>query len=573
MELVGRLLMLGAVAWAAMAAQGVVAQPQGEGGALGFCGRPYDTAVDAPYAIQGTWMYSRPACEWQNALEAFHRIGGTTVLQFGPSLRRFSPADPGQIATCTVGSRSCIEDAIDEIGASRISNWLSYEFGEHYGDAIACPSGLDKKIQVVTGNGVRTFWRIVLPHYGQSPCSYSSGTFDVLFVYYDEAETESVGSMLTVADALGMDAFLAAPAFPVLEGGHWDVDRDLIHSHHDWARRVYADWNSRHAGHPSFKGMYQSYELPVGSGYGSIYGLYQVDAQSFHLAHPAKKYAISPYLLLRRASTTPHTVAEAVTRFRQFAERGVDIVAPQDGRGTSLGAHYWPYQAGELVSTVDPVLGDFSLVDGSSTFSQQYVASARDVFRALANERTLLSQEGTNVELWANVEAFEQDNENPSFVACTGDLSQTSKSRMDRAITFVGGTADRVISFMYDPLFLCDNRFGTSLLQAIRNDYERPVVMDAFFWDSPGNGVAVRGHRLAWGTEFMVTWYDANWNVHSQQIAPGWVAPSNTLGELDVVWLPFDRSSLASDFFIHISASLPVAGGTKTAYEMFSFKY
>lgn len=549
-----------------------VAQPQNSN-PVGYCGRPYDATTDAPYAIQGTWMYSRSPCEWQNALEAFHRIGGTSVLQFGPSLRRFSPATPGEIATCTVGTRTCIEDAIHDIGANRIRNWLSYEFGEHYGSAISCPSGLDKKIQVTTGNVPRTFWRIVLPVDRNSPCDYSGNKFDVLFVYYDETPTESVRAMLTVADALGMDAFLAAPAFPAKEGAPWDTDQSMLNVHRNWSRRVYADWNARHSGHPSFKGMYQSFELPVGSDHEPLYHEYQADAGYFHFANPGKKYAISPYLLLRRASTTPHTVAEAVAGFRKLALGGVDVIAPQDGRGTGLGAHFWSYQANTTVASVDPGLGDFPLLDGNQTFSQQYVASARDVFRALANERTLLSQQGTTVELWANVEAFEGDTESLAFVSCAGNLSQTSKPRMDRAVTFVGGTADRIISFMYDPLFLCDNRFGVSLRQAIRDDYERPIVMDAFFWNSPGNGMAIRGHRLAWGTQFTVTWYDANWNLHSQEIAPGWVAPSSAPGELDVIWLPFDRSSLANGFFIHINASASTATGTKAAHETFSLKY
>ncbi|MGG6345161.1 DUF4434 domain-containing protein [Stenotrophomonas indicatrix] len=542
---------------------------------IGYCGTQYDTAVTADYPIRGTWMYQRSACSWQTTLQDFHRTGGTTVLNFAPHLKRH--ADP---ATVAVGCRtstgaSCVQQALQEIGSTRIRGWLSYDFNEHYGPAIACPSGLDRRIEAVVDGTPRVFWRIVLPHDGQAPCDYSSGTFDVLFVQYDSNAIESTTAMLTVADHLDMEVYLGAPAFPIVTGQEWMIDAEMLPSHRDWARRVYADWQERHAGHRSFRGAYQTYEALLGTTYTASDNEYGLDASAFRSLIPNGKYVVSPYLfLLKDGGGNTQTVEQTVNGFRRLANAGVDIIAPQDGRGTGNAAYYWPGQETQFIGAVDPALGDYPRVDANRSFSSQYTGSIRDVFSALNSAKSELNQGGRRVDLWANLEAFEEDTDSPNYTGCSFvSLSRTTKARMDRALTFVTSRADRVISFMYDPLFTCSERFGLPLSEAIAADHDRPVVTDAFFWDSPTTGLVVNGHGISSGTEFQITWYDSKWQVQTQRFAPGWIYPGGAGGGLDSVWIPFQRSNLAPGFFLYVGALKSTPSGIKSTTENFSMSY
>ncbi|HDS1301584.1 MULTISPECIES: DUF4434 domain-containing protein [Stenotrophomonas maltophilia group] len=543
--------------------------------AVGYCGTPYDKAVTTEYPIRGTWMYARSACGWQTSLQDFHRMGGTTVLNFGPHLKRHTDPSTVAIGCTTAEGTSCVQQARQEIGTGRIRNWLSYEFNEHYGSAIACPGGFDRKIETVVDGVPRVFWRIVLPHDGQAACDYSSGSFDVLFVQYDANAIESTTAMLTVADHLGMEVYLGAPAFPVVTGQEWQIDAAMLSSHRDWARRVYADWATRHAGHSSFRGAYQSYEVLLGSTYTASDTEYGQDAGLFRNLNPGRKYAISPYLfLLKDGRGNTQTVEQTVSGFRRLATAGVDIIAPQDGRGTGNAAYYWPGQATQLVGAVDPRLGLYPRVDASRSFSSQYGGSIRDVFNALGEAKSEFNQGNRRVELWANIEAFEEDTESPDYAGCSYiSLSRTTKERMDRALTFVAGRVDKVISFMYDPLFTCTDRFGLPLHQAIAADHDRPVITDAFFWDAPSTGMVVNGHGIGAGTELQITWYDSNWQLQTQRLSPGWIYPGGAGAGLDSIWIPFQRSDLAPGFFIYIGAVKSTQSGTKSTTENFSLGY
>jgi len=215
----------------------------------GACGRPYDTAVTSPYPIQATWMYGRNACEWQDALEAFHRQGGESVWQFGPSFEVHTAAEiraDQDFAACTQGGTHCVDSALADLTAANpanhVANWLTYHFGDNYSNAIlACPS-LDRKI--IVGN--RTYWRVVLPHSAsQTPCDFSGGTFDVLFTWHEGPDTKA--PLLRAADGLGMQVLLGMPAAPPVENQTWNVSTALRPAFLEWSRRVLADYAQRHA--------------------------------------------------------------------------------------------------------------------------------------------------------------------------------------------------------------------------------------------------------------------------------------------------------------------------------------
>src|SRR5690606_10221140 len=101
----------------------------------------------------------------------------------------------------------------------------------------------------------------------------------------------------------------------------------------------------------------------------------------------------------------------------------VGIIAPQDGRGTGKGALYWPNLNGQPVDErLQPVVGD-------TTYREAYLAATRDYYRAMDAARRRLAEEDIQVQLWANVEAFEPAATEP----CGGQRSRgrTDKARLD----------------------------------------------------------------------------------------------------------------------------------------------
>jgi len=549
----------------------------------GPCGRPYDLTVTAPYPIHANWMYDRSACDWQNTLEAFHRQGGQAVWQFGPAFEvhtaQYIRSDPNsQFTACTQGSQHCVDAALADLQAvnasNTVANYLTYGFRDVFTDAImACPA-LDRKITV----GARTYWRLVLPHSAsQAPCDFNGGSFDILFAWAEGPDARV--PLLRVADGLQMDVFMLMPTAPPLAGQTWTVDTALRPAFLEWSRRVLENYAIQHGGHPSFVGVYQSFEVPLkSSGLDAVYDTYGALAGVIHTALPGKIYALSPYWNVR-VDGGNDTVASVRAGFKRLARLGVDLIAPQDGRGAGGGALYWPYEETVVIADLDPRLADNPHVVGTRTFSQEFNASTLELFAGLRNAVTELdSQEGISVTLWANVEAFETILDPTSH---PGDfdyprslLVRTNKERMDWALTFAGAYPTRILSFMWDPFYITlDGGYTQSLHQEIVSDFARPIAAEAFFWNG---GIVVRGFHLSTpGTTFNLTWFDSAWAVQSASVIsgstdPGWGAAHDRSPLLDEIWFPFDSSNLANSFFVHIT---PVGPGNLPASHVFSLAY
>lgn len=553
--------------------------------AKGPCGRPYDAGVRHPYAIQATWMFPRDSgCEWQEVLEEFHGFGGRTVLQFAPALEKLAVSGRGQLRTAGGSSQSalgecrhadgatCFERAIEDlsargIGQERIANWLFYESPAYHGNAILCPGdSLDRKIEVKRNGRVLTFWRLVLRHDDyRAACTYGKGTFDVLFVLASPTGAAQ-DALVEVADGLGMDVYFGAPAFSTVEGAEWQPDYDMGDPLMDWSRRVFADYAARYRAHASFKGVYQTFEVPLAPAWqGDGYDLYAVQAAVLHAVAPGRQYVVSPYFYVNK-SQDGTDLAGTVQGFTRLARAGVDIIMPQDGRGTGKAALFWPWQRQQPVAEVDPQLANFDNVDGRGTFASQFSASTGELFEALRAAAAQLGAAGVAVKLWPNVEAFEEDRRDAGYAPCDySDLSQTRKERLDRAITFAGPAA-RIASFMYDPLFTCSDRYGTSLVQQIEADHSRPIVVGAAFAGGSAPGIAVQGYHLAAaGTVFQLTWRDGDRTQTAQ--LPARRSQAGAGPATDTVWLDVDRSKLPGSGYLQI---LAVAADSRTAHEAFS---
>lgn len=153
----------------------------------------------------------------------------------------------------------------------------------------------------------------------------------------------------------------------------------------------------------------------------------------------------------------------------------------------------------------------------------------------------------------------------------------TTKGRVDRAVTHSGGKVERIIAFMYDPLFLFKNRFKSkfdveeSLIERIKRDGDRPIITQAFFFDSNGPGVIVRGHNIApSSTTFHFTWSDGDGNIQGGNFTANWTAPGQANNGFDEVWIPFNQSDLLSKFYLHVSATTESG---RRSVESFSYQY
>lgn len=549
----------------------------------GPCGRAYDTEVTHPYVIHATWMYDRgDACDWQQALERFHRVGGQAIIKFGQPLvklsltndRLFKVSEQGVstavLTECKLSDDlSCAAQTIKDfqtqgIDPQQIENWLLYESADHFSDAILCPGkSLDKKIKVKVNGSWVVYWRIVLPHNKQKACHYDNGKLDVLFVEDRQNRIEDASLLLQVADAMNMDVYLGAPTFSGTPGKEWMADKKMTSAMLDWSRRVFTDYAVRYARYSSYKGIYQTFEVALQPGWSANEDkIYQQQVKLFHRTNPGKKYIISPYFYVNKSQQGTNT-AGTVAGFKRLARAGVDIILPQDGRGTGKSALYWPWQKKQPVKDFDAQLANYRNVNAQASFAEQFNASSVELYQALVNaKQNLLKKEDIDVELWANVEAFENDVKDSSFTGCSyAGLSQTSKTRLDRAITFAGGVS-KVASYMFDPLFTCKDRYGTSLLEQIEADYDRPIITQAFF-SEPNERIVLHGHFLTQeGTEFIATWQDRNGEVNESLLHK--VADGNS------VWFKLNRLNIAPNSFVKISA---IASDGRPAQEKYSLKY
>jgi hypothetical protein len=526
-------------------------------------------------------MFGRnDACAWQNALEDFHRQGGQTVWQFGPefTVRTANAIRTDQslgFTNCTQGGDHCVDRALSDLQAldpnNTVVNWLTYPPGNDFSAQILTCPAMDREITI----GNRTYYRIVLPHHaGQPQCTFNGGDYDVLFTWFEGPDDREL--LLTEADGMQMNVLLGMPCAPHDSSQPWNIDLALRPAFLDWARRVLQDWEHRHSGHPSFVGVYQSFEAPlIDSGLQDIYDTYGLIADVVHTALPNGVYALSPYWDVNRDQGTA-TVASVKEGFKRLARHSVDIIAPQDGRGTGKSALYWPYQQSATINSVDPRLGAFPNVDGTSTFGQQFNASTRELSAAVREAVTeLQSQEGISVDLWINIEAFEYTSNNPCSYS---SLDRTDKPRLDWALTMAGAHPLRLISFMWDPLYTClDGGYTQSLHGEIVSDFDRPIASQAFrFSSGVADGIIVRGFNLADpATVFHLEWYDSGWHIQSATVSAswavaGWGASNGRSPLLDEVWFPFDYSDLAPSFYVHIRPERP---GSLPAHHRYSLAY
>jgi hypothetical protein len=517
------------------------------------------SAVGAPaggdYPITAVWMYGRSSgAAWDAALGQFGAQGGRTVWMFGTHLVRSNASAVRTASTtkeCVVQGRHCVDVAIaaatqhgvalgsvftltasTQLSPAALTPCLAHGIGE-----LHLPPG-------TKGGSKSEYWLAVVPRWEQQQQEEESctmkrgGTVDIILIdmpnaLYTPSPNDQLLLLLDATKRAGMDAIVPMPGFPHLPPPKtWSIDTPAMGAFLVLVQRTTTDLCMRGGTYRSLKGVYQSYESPISGSWADIsYDWYERTAGVVHnttaLHCPAievaaaaevtptarrqrrrLQFAISPYWDVTRNSGDNITLAQSAAGIAAIAaQASIDIVAPQEGRGTGKSACYWEHQADLAIADVDPNLANYPHVDGTRSFREQFWASTTQLFRAARVEIDKANaQRAVPQELWMNLEAFEATGVNP----CDGDTDRTNKTRVDRSLMFGAGDVDRVVSFMWDPYFACKPRgYGnTSLNGDIINDMQRPIMGVATL--TPPHTAEVGGWGLcAADASVNVTWEPA----------------------------------------------------------------
>lgn len=487
-----------------------------------------DTSVpcaDCDYVIDGTWMADRAPDDTALQVARFAGIGGRIILRFGYKLRSSTPSELAA-RLAELGCPTCVADAESDLAAAGVNIVHWAHFGElvagqvgkqrHFGAALRCSdAGQGRPLEAQVTHGTRVFTRTVVPADSDSPACVGTGAgnYAIVFTWYDTGYQDPDAVLLRHAQERGLTVYLGAPVIPHLWSpalGRTIVDPQLRHVGRAFNRRFYADAAARYAAYgDSLAGVYQSMEVDLsghfaeGGASAELREEYSADARAFHAQMEGRAYVISPYMTSRVSPTA--SIQQLVRGFRELARAGVDVIAPQDGRGTGKVGLFWDWQSHLLVSTTDPLRARYGDLLPTATNRDTWFASSGDLYDALEAAARELNLAGRPVALWANLEAFENPSDPTDVFACgsRSDRYKTTKQRLDLAVAVAGGnrlsdTNRTRISYMWDPFFIesCQpaSPVRSTLYDEIVADHQRPIVFDAHV---ESGHLVVHGHHIA----------------------------------------------------------------------------
>ncbi|NAS22329.1 DUF4434 domain-containing protein [Herbidospora sp. NEAU-GS84] len=535
------------------------------------CGT-FDTNMRTPYAITGYWiMPSADRCNWRRQLEEIHKVGGDTVVRIGFGLQPRGVDAEGRILETAPDDQSepkpderyghCVEDGLTcyqaaerDLKAANPGNRISWSFvfrtDEQYGDGVfRCPQ-MEKKIVV----GDRVFFRLIADEDGSddATCDFSSKGKGYHLILVSAGATDSLTELLDLGDRFGIKVFPSLPLAPRDPTGVTRANPRHIGTLTTLTRRILQDYGTRFAGRDSLGGVYQPFELVIRDWADpENVPTLQVYAEQHRIVEqvlPGKPILVSPYLDARKRVDYTSTPAQVGEGFKALARTGVGIIAPQDSRGTGKVGLFWPNWKNQPVDErLKPVVGE-------STYSTAYWGATRDYYRAMYESRLeLRDEEGVDVQLWANVEAFE-----PSATekcGTQGTRGRTDKPRLDTAVTLVGPYVSKIISYMWSDFFTCGS---PSLAEDLATDWERPIAIQAIRAKRQiQDGLQIRGYHLE-NVRVTLSWtgLETPRVVDSQSV--GWF-DGQPIADLPPavgqVWIPVDWESVPPDAWVRVEVT------------------
>ncbi|MBG0827191.1 DUF4434 domain-containing protein [Planomonospora sp. ID67723] len=548
------------------------------------CGT-FDTGVTAPYAVTGYWLIpTADHCTWRRQFRAIHEVGGDTVIRIGWGLQARRVDGDGRIldsegeidpkyAPCEDDGLSCVAAAERDLKALNPGNRIRWTFvyrtDEAFGpDIFRCPS-VEKKIQA----GRTVFYRIIAPADGSDDATcgnLSTRGRDYHMVLVAAAETDSLTELLDLGDRFKMKVFPALPLAPRDPAQRTRASERGVETLTTLTRRILQDYGARFRGRASLGGFYQPFELQMrdmvytGSDDPEVaekdnptLRVYASQHEIVEQVMPDKPVLVSPYLEARKKKAFSATPKQVAAGFEALARTGVGIIAPQDSRGTGKVGLFWPDERDEPVEDLlRPVVGE------GVTNGDAYHGSTRDYYREMAAARARMLEQGHDVQLWANVEAFEPSGAQPCGPR-TGTRGRTSKDRLDQAVTQVGRYVSKVVSYMWSDFFTC----GTpSLADEVARDHDRPIPVDAVRLPRDiRDGIEIRGYNLSGGDKVAITWEGRDEpktvGIAGVDLAP---PPPDTPTGMGTAWVPFDWSQVPPETWVRVEV---VAADGRSAAE------
>ncbi len=452
------------------------------------CAGPGEAAA---YPLSGYWLYGRPGeASWRSALQRISRLGADTVIQFGSRPVRKTEA---QIREHPLLSQCRFSGDAGQ-PPRRI---YVFETQENFGPALLARPGVDQRAEV----GDKIVWRLVFPvdAPAQPATAAASGeTYDL--VYVTGRKQDSVRDLLTVAGACACRVFVGMPCATPDPRYPWDPDASAFPALKELTRRILKDYAERYGGRPAFAGVYQSLETPVSKTcLKAVLAAYRLQHALVRAILPGKQILVSPYWDARKKNSNGTDIAEIKAGIMLLARQEVDIIAPQDSRGTGKVGLFWPDQAAEPVDErLEPAVGKL-------TYGEAYFANTTAFYRAAREGLDeVAAREGLRVALWANVEAFE-----PVAAEASSRIKHTTQERLEQAIMFAGIYPSRLISFMWDEYFTGRGGRSLSLAEEIEASGRRPLIVHAQVEQAAnGRTLVVWGYDLE-GAEAELAFQDA----------------------------------------------------------------
>ncbi|GIH72819.1 DUF4434 domain-containing protein [Sphaerimonospora thailandensis] len=558
------------------------------------CGT-FDTTAPTPYAVTGYWLIpTSDPCTWRRQLQAIHRLGGDTVVRLGYGLsprpvdregRVLSrlgdgagpvsgnqgktaedPKPDGRYAKCEENGLTCVQAAEKDLKAANPGNMITwtyvYRTDERFGPGIfRCPS-IEHEIEV---NGA-VFYRLIAPEDGSDDptCDFTSKGRRYHLILVSAGQKDSLTELLDLGDRFGIQVFPALPLAPRDFVKTATADPRHIGTLTTLTRRVLQDYGDRFAGRASLGGVYQPFELQIRdwtdpSKFQTLL-VYEEQHRIVEQVLPGKPILVSPYLDGRRQKKYTATPAQVAAGFKALARTGVGIIAPQDGRGTGKVGLYWPNLKNKPVDDrLKPVVGD-------TTYAAAYYGSTRDYYRAMAQARTELAEEGIDVRLWANVEAFEPTPTDGDTCGRQSSRGRTDKARLDTQVALAAPYVSKIISYMWSDFFTCDS---PSLSKEISDDWDRPIAIEARRVDQEAQdgqgGLEIRGYHVGFA-KVTLSWTGVETPrvidaavVGRRDTAPIEGLPVGT----EKVWIPVDWASVPQDVWVRVDVT--TSDGRKAA--------
>ncbi|MFC6080346.1 DUF4434 domain-containing protein [Sphaerisporangium aureirubrum] len=531
------------------------------------CGT-FDTTTPTPYAVTGYWLVpTTDHCTWRSQLQAIHRVGGDTVVRLGFGLQARPVDDEGRVLDmageepdrryekCEELGMTCVQAAESALKAANPGNRITwtyvYRTDEAFGAGLfRCPQ-MEHTITV----GDEVFYRILAPDDGTDDptCDFSSKGKGYHLILVDGARQDSLTEILGLADRFAMKVFPALPVAPRDRVEPTKADPRHIGTLTTLTRRVLQDYGDRFNDRASLGGVYQPFELQLRDWPDPAeVATLRVYAEQHDIVQqelPGKPIMVSPYLDARKEKQFTSTPEQVKRGFMALARTGVGIVAPQDSRGTGKVGLFWPNLRSQPVDErLKPVVGD-------RTYREAYYGATRDYYRAMSEALAELRAEGEDLQLWANVEAFEPEGDG----ACEagGKRGATDKKRLDEAVGFVGPYVSKIISYKWSSYFNCGS---PTLAEEVAADWDRPIPIQALSV-SRGiqQGVEVRGYNLAGGTVTM-SWFGGDTPRTADSATIGWTDRTPIPGlppAVQRIWVPVDWSTVPQKAWLKIEVTTP----------------